>query len=123
MLYMRGMDMIMMDIGCEWNSHEEGGQVDFEAAEEAMVAVEVAVVVVVVAAAQAVEGALLHAGHNTESLLQVSYAYFTFFNTFLSFNTALNSPEWHPVKYHIMLTLICHIPHTFDFILQNRVIV
>lgn len=77
MLYMRGMDMTMMDIGCEWNSHEEEGQVDFEAAEEAMVAVEVAaavVVVVVAAAAQAVEGALLHAGHNTESLLQVSYA-------------------------------------------------
>lgn len=97
MLYMRGMDMTMMDIGCEWNSHEEEGQVDFEAAEEAMVAVEVAAAVVVVvaaaAAAQAVEGALLHAGHNTESLLQVSYAYFTFFNTFLSFNTALNSPE------------------------------
>lgn len=48
MLYMRGMDMIMMDIGCEWSSHEEGGLVDFEAAEEAMVAVEVVAAAAVV---------------------------------------------------------------------------
>lgn len=87
MLYMQGMDMIMMDIDCEWSSHEEVGQVGFEVDEEAMVAVAAVVVVVVVeevAAAQAVEGALLHAGHNTESLLQVSYldAYFTFIRLF-----------------------------------------